>query len=64
MFWMVYVEGRREPRKKHPSLELAHAEAERLACLPENIGKKVWVLVTIGCCELPTGQPRWTYFYQ
>jgi hypothetical protein len=35
-FWMVYVEGKRAPAFKHPTLEEAEAEAVRLSIPGED----------------------------
>lgn len=49
-FWMVHVESANEPVKRHPTLEIANAEAERLAKMPGLQGRKVFVLEVVGCC--------------
>jgi hypothetical protein len=46
-FWMCYVEKRRPPRYRHETLESAIEEAMRLARLPQNIGRKVYILNSI-----------------
>jgi len=35
-FWMVWIENKRGPTKKHSTLDEARQEAERLLRLPEN----------------------------
>lgn len=43
-FWMVWIEGRQGPTKKHETLDDARLEAERLLSLPHNQGRKAYVL--------------------
>ena len=43
-FWMVYVEGSSGCRYVHDSLSSAKTEAERLARLESNVGRKVFVM--------------------
>ena len=45
-FWMVWVNknGKSAPTRRHPDFLLASVEADRLARLPENANKKVYVL--------------------
>jgi hypothetical protein len=43
-FYMIFVEGGQSPTYRHQTLELARKEAERLATLPDNIGKNIFVL--------------------
>lgn len=38
---------------KHDSLDSAITEAKRLARLPGNKGRKVYVLEVVGYCEVP-----------
>lgn len=49
-FFMVYVDGRRYPEKKHATQQSAETEAERLAQLPDNQGHYVYVLESVACC--------------
>lgn len=49
-FWCCYVEGTGGFRHQHPDMDGAAKEAERLAAQPQNYGKKVYVLETVGCC--------------
>lgn len=58
-FWMVYVDGRHGPTRKHESYESAYAEAERLARL--NPGAKVSVLSEMGTCCTAEPAVRWSY---
>jgi len=60
-FFMLYVKGRQGPAVKHFSQEEAMAEAERLAQLPENLGKKVYLLEAIGYCEVELTPVTWHY---
>ncbi len=43
-FWMCWVSHKGSPMKRHPTQMDATTEAVRLARLPDNIGKKVYVL--------------------
>ena len=60
-FWICFVEGTTTGKgKAHLSNQEAAKEAERLALLPENIGKKVYVLEATACCF--TEKPlHWEY---
>jgi hypothetical protein len=48
-FYMIFVEGQRPPTYQHGNLQNAVEEASRLARIPENIGRKVFILETIQC---------------
>lgn len=48
-FFMVYVDGEKDPSFRHSTNSSATTEAERLA---EKTGKKVWVLGTIKSIEM------------
>jgi len=43
-FWMVWLQDSPTTRKRHPTQGEAFTEADRIARLPENIHKKVYVL--------------------
>ena len=43
-FWMVYIDGKGGPTKKHYELNEARLEAERLLRLPSNQGCKAYIL--------------------
>ncbi len=47
-FWMCWVEGTRGSSCQHRSLKDANDEARRLALMPENQGKCVYVLEATG----------------
>ena len=50
-FWICWVEDTNEGSyHKHPSLESAKIEAERLAEIPTNIGKEVYIMELIEVC--------------
>lgn len=49
-FFMVYVDGRRNPEMKHATRQAAESEAERLAQLPDNQGRYIYVLESVACC--------------
>jgi len=48
-FWMVFVEGKGGPTRKHESLELAMWEADRLAMAQ---GKPAYVLESVKVCKV------------
>jgi len=51
-FWTNFVEGTSGGNHhKHDTLESARQEAERLAKMPGNRGKKVYVLELVGFCQ-------------
>lgn len=50
-FWMIYVEGKGAPTYKHPTENEARKEAERLAKLPDNQGRGVFVLESVANCR-------------
>ena len=58
-FFMLYVKGRQGPAVKHFSQEEAMAEAERLAQLSENLGKKVYLLEATEYCEAEIKPAAW-----
>ena len=60
-FFMSYVKEERGPAIQHFSQEEAEAEAERLAQLTENLGKKVYLLEAIGYCEVELTPVTWHY---
>lgn len=49
-FWMVWMEGNRDPQFKHECLSSAENEAERLARLYP--GKKLYILETVNFCKV------------
>jgi len=46
-FFMVWVHDTPTTEMRHPSYQLAFQEADRIARLPQNRGKKVYVLEAI-----------------
>jgi len=46
-FWMVYVDGNRGSEYKHNTYEQAKFEARRLAQIPQNLEKRVYILLAI-----------------
>ncbi len=61
-FWMCCVKGSRDgARFAHYSLEEAERETERLARLPENKGRTVYLLECIGKCEVNLSPVVWEY---
>ena len=57
-FYMLYVEGKNSPAKKHFSIEEARIEAERLA---RKEKKPVYVLLTREMCEIAEAPVLWQY---
>jgi hypothetical protein len=43
-FFMVWVHDTPTTKHRHPSYEAARAEADRIAMLPMNRGRKVYIL--------------------
>lgn len=59
-FWIVFAEHTDRGRHyRYRTLEAARAEAERLAQLPDNIGKGICVFEYIGMCKVKTIPPKW-----
>jgi len=54
-FWMVWIEGKSGPTKKHFTLDDARVEAERLLRLPENRWRLAYILQadSFGAIETP-----------
>ena len=54
-FWMVFIEGRNAPTKKHFTADDARLEAERLLRLPENGYHIAYILecMSFGAIESP-----------
>lgn len=52
-YWLVYVDGERAPIYKHPAIDCAKTEAERLA--RQNPGKAVAVLEAM--CVVRVDEP-------
>jgi hypothetical protein len=59
-FWMVWVHDTPTTKHRHPSRELAQAEADRIAQQPQNLGKKVYVLEAVDYRYVPE-KPIITY---
>jgi hypothetical protein len=57
--YFCFVEGRGEPRMQHGTYEVARIEAERLARLPDNLGKRVHVLTSIKYCIAEAPKVIW-----
>ena len=58
-FWMVYVEGKSGPTKKHLTLDDARLEAERLCRMPDNRGRLVYVLECTSFCAIEEPPVVW-----
>ena len=43
-FWMCWLEASPLTKHRHPTYEIARGEADRIAMMPENKGRKVYVL--------------------
>jgi len=54
-FWMVWIEGKSGPTKKHFTVDDARVEAERLLNLPENRWHIAYLLegMSFGAIESP-----------
>jgi len=54
-FWMIFIEGRHTPTKKHFTVDDAVAEAERLLRLPGNKFHVAYILecMSFGAIENP-----------
>ena len=54
-FWMVWIEDRSGPTKKHYAVDEARLQAERLLRLPENRGRIAYILESqsFGAIESP-----------
>jgi hypothetical protein len=50
-FWMCYVEGSQGCSYRHEFKDSALQEAERLARMESNAGKKVFVIEAISFCK-------------
>ena len=58
-FWMLFVEDSRGFSHKHQTEGDARIEAERLARMPGNRDKKVYVLETILFCKTECPPISW-----
>jgi len=59
-FWIIFVDHTDGGRHyRHSELEAAQIEAERLARLPENLGKFVYIFECIGRCKTMVEPVRW-----
>ena len=59
-FWNCFVEGTSGGyHYKHTTLESARQEAERLARMPSNKGRKVFVMECVCWCEVPETPVEW-----
>ncbi len=62
-FWNCYVEGTNGGvYYKHGTRAEAYKEAERLARIPFNKGKKVYLMESIAVCEVPEVPVVWDTF--
>ncbi len=59
-FYMIYVEGKALPKIGHLEEEASTQEAERLALLPDNIGRKVYILEATSYCKVQPLPIKWT----
>lgn len=59
-FWMVWVSHTRGAVKRHPSIQAAETEAARLARMPENVGRKVYILEAKEYCEAVETPVLWS----
>jgi len=52
-FWMCYVQGAHTPTYFYLTEAAARKEAERLASLPDNQGRRVFLLKAVAMCVAP-----------
>ncbi len=59
--YMCCVAGREAPRILHESIDDATSECERLARMPTNHGRRVYLLAVLGECFVEKNPPpvRW-----
>ena len=59
-FWIIFVEHTDGGRHyRHPTLALAQNESERLARLPDNQGKSVYIFECVGKCKVEQAPVKW-----
>lgn len=58
-FYMIFVEGKGTPSVHHLTRLEAKNEAERLARLHDNIGRRVYVLEAVDYCVAEDIPVRW-----
>ena len=59
-FWIIFVDHTDGGRHyRHDTLESAQTEAERLAQLPDNTGKNVYIFVCEGRCRTEITPVKW-----
>jgi len=58
-FWMVYVEDTKGCTHKHINRTEAMEEAERLLRQPQNTGKKVYILESVGYTHFEPMPVKW-----
>ncbi len=59
-FWICYVTGTDGGRRyRHYTLESAQTEAERLAKLPDNQGKEIYLFECVGKCKVEPIPVKW-----
>jgi len=59
-FWIIFVEHTDGGRHyRHATLAAAQTEAERLARLPENQGKDVYIFECVGKCKVEQTPVKW-----
>ena len=58
MAYMVFVDGRKNPRFVHPTRESAETEAARLQAQPNNLDRKILLLEILSISEPPEARTR------
>ena len=59
-FWIVMVQGTNGGTGyRHSSFKEAQQEADRLAHMPSNVGKEVYVMEVVGYCFVPEAPQTW-----
>ena len=60
-FWMCWVQGTSGAKFAHYIIDEACIESQRLARLPENKGKDVFLLECVGKCKVDLPPVRWDF---
>jgi len=58
-FWMCYVEGRQGPTYQHMRKKDAMQECEKLAAMPNNAGRCVFLLEAVKAVTRATPPLEW-----
>ena len=58
-FWMVFVEGKQGYKMVHLYKVDAIDECERLLRLPDNLGRKVYLMESVQVCSIEQQPVKW-----